>query len=44
MRGSLSFNLYPFMNIFVSFFSKANKEMTNDGQMLEMVNFVFVTP
>lgn len=44
MRGSLSFNLYPFMNIFVSFFSKENKEMTNDGQTLEMVNFVFVKP
>lgn len=26
------------------FFSKENKEMTNDGQMLEMVNFVFVKP
>lgn len=45
MRGSLSFNLYPFMNIlFLFFFSKENKEMTNDGQMLEMVNFVFVKP
>lgn len=41
MRGSLSFNLYPFLNIFVHFFSKENKEMTNEGHMLEIVNFVF---